>query len=210
MTVSRKESRLIDQLRSAIDRTVQEFRNYPYDFLSERDIQALLFNELRKETISLRYQHSAEGKNSEFGFSEPFSINPVTTEYYVPEGKIDVAVLSEPDSASNVWRQPCRIAIEIKLWQPREREPKYFRDVEKLQRYQAHLQMAGRAFTGVAMLFVHPCIEQIPTAISKEELGDAYPQNGVALHLVTKEGHWWKQIPALSLPQQGASLVQTH
>jgi hypothetical protein len=190
---------VIDQLRNAIGRTVQEFWTYPYDFLSERDIQALLFNELRKETISLRYQHSAEGKNSEFGFSEPFSINPVTTEYYVPVGKIDVAVLCEgPDSTSNVWRQPCRIAIEIKLWQPREREPKYFRDVEKLQRYQAHLQKEERAFTGIAMLFVHPCVKRMPTAITEEKSGDAYPENGVALHLVTatkesKEGHWWKQ-----------------
>jgi hypothetical protein len=190
---------VIDQLRNAIGRTEQEFRRYPYDFLSERDIHALLFNELRKETISLRYQHSAEGKNSEFGFSEPFSINPVTTEYYVPEGKIDVAVLcEEPDSTSNVWRQPCRIAIEIKLWQPREREPKYFRDVEKLQRYQAHLQKEERAFTGIAILFVHPCVKLMPTAITEEKSGDAYPENGVALHLVTQKGHWWKQFSRLS------------
>jgi hypothetical protein len=190
---------VIDQLRNAIVRTEQEFRRYPYDFLSERDIQALLFNELRKETISLRYQHSAEGKNSKFGFSEPFSINPVTTEYYVPEGKIDVAVLcEEPDSTSNVWRQPCRIAIEIKLWQPREREPKYFRDVEKLQRYQAHLQKEERAFTGIAILFVHPCVKRMPTAITEERSGDAYPEHGVALHLVTQKGHWWKQFSGLS------------
>lgn len=209
-TVSREESRVIDQLRNAIDRTVKEFRDYPYDFLSERDIQALLFTELRKETISLRYQHNAEGANSRFGFTEPFSINPVTTEYYVPEGKIDVAVLSEePDSTSAVWRQPCRIAIEIKLWQPREREPKYIEDVKKLQRYQANPQKAGRAFTGIAILFVHPCIQQIPTAISEEELGDAYPENGVALHLVTKKDHWWKQVPAPSAPEQGALLAQT-
>lgn len=201
---------MIDQLRSAIDRTVQEFRTYPYDFLSERDIQALLFVELRKETISLRYPHNAEGKNSEFGFREPFDINPVTTEYYVPEGKIDVAVLSEePDSMSSVWRQPCRIAIEIKLWQPREREPQYLRDVEKLQRYQALLKKEGRALTGIAMLFVHPCIKQIPAAISREKLGDAYPEDGVSLHLVTQEGHWWNPAPAPSVLEHGALLAQT-
>ena len=201
---------MINQLRNAIERTGKEFRNYPYDFLSERDIQALLFTELRKETISLRYQHNAEGASSRFGFTESFSINPVTTEYYVPEGKIDVAVLSkDPESTSDVWRQPCRIAIEIKLWQPGCREPKYIGDVEKLQRYQGNLQKSGREFTGIAMLFVHPCIKQIPTAISKEELGDAYPENGVALHLVTEEGHWWKQIPVPSAPEQGDLLAQT-
>jgi hypothetical protein len=206
---------VIDQLRSAIGRTVNEFQKYPYDFLSERDIQALLFTELRKETIGLRYQHDPEGANSRFGFPQPFSINPVKTEYYVPEGKIDVAVLSEkPEAESNVWRQPCRIAIEIKLWQPREREPEYNADVKKLQRYQANSQKPGCPFTGIAMLFVHPCMkQQIPTAISEEELGDAsherdaYPENGVALHLVTKEGHRWK--PAPSAPEQGALLAQT-
>jgi hypothetical protein len=28
--------------------------------------------------------------------------------------------------------------------------------------------------------------------------GDAYPEDGVALHLVKKEGHWWKQFSGLS------------
>ena len=200
---------MIDQLKNAIDRTVQEFHNYSYDFLSESDIQAFLFAELRKEMISFRYEHSAGGANSQFKFTESFSISPVTTEYYVPEGKIDVAVLSEPDTTMNVWRQRCRIAIEIKLWQPREREPKYVADVNKLQRYEANLQKPGHAFTGIAMLFVHPCIKQIPSAISMEQVGDAYPQNGIALHLVTQEGHGWKQILAPSAPEQGALLVQT-
>lgn len=201
---------MIDKLKTAIDRTVDEFRNCPLDFLSERDIQAVLFTELRKATSGLRYQHNSEGANSRFGFTEPFYINPVTTEYYVPEGKIDVAVLSkEPDSESAIWRQPCRVAIEIKLWQPREREPGYLKDVEKLQRYQAHLQKAGRELTGIAMLFVHPCIKQIPTTVSKEELGEAYPENGVALHMVAKEGHWWKQITVPSAPERGALLAET-
>jgi hypothetical protein len=201
---------MIDQLRNAIDRTVEEFQKYPYDFLSERDIQALLFTELRKGTIDLRYQHNPGGANRQFKFTRPFSINPVTTEYYVPEGKIDVAVLSkEPDSRSNLWRQPCRIAIEIKLWQPGCPEPKYIDDVGKLQRYQAHLQKEERALTGVAMLFVHPCVKQMPGAMSKEDSGDAYPENGVALHLVTEESHWWKQIPASSAPEEGALLAQT-
>src|ERR1035441_9752191 len=119
---------MIDQLKSAICKTVKEFQEHPLDFLSESDIQALLFVELRNATRDLRYPYpyDAEGKNHLFGFTDPFCIHPVTTEYHVSEGKFDIAVLSKvPDPKSDIWRQPCSVAIEIKLWQPREREPKY-------------------------------------------------------------------------------------
>jgi|ERR1035437_654714 hypothetical protein len=193
---------MIDQLKSAICKTVKQFQEHPLDFLSESDIQALLFIELRNATGDLRYPYDAEDANRLFGFTDPFCIHPVTTEYHVSEGKFDIAVLSkEPDSTSAIWRQPCRVAIEIKLWQPREREPKYYKDVEKLQRYQANSQTAGRAFMGIAMLFVHPYRTGKPTAIIEEKSGDPYPENGVALHWVTQEGHWWKQFSGPSITE---------
>ena len=114
---------MIDQLKSAICKTVKQFQEHPLEFLSESDIQALLFVELRNATSDLWYPYDAEGANSLFGFTDPFCIHPVTTEYHVSEGKFDIAILSkEPDSTSDIWRQPCRVAIEIKLWQPRESE----------------------------------------------------------------------------------------
>jgi hypothetical protein len=196
---------MIDQLKSAICKTVKQFQEHPLDFLSESDIQALLFVELRNATSGLRYPYDGEGKNHRFGFTDPFCIHPVTTEYHVSEGKFDIAVLSkEPDPKSAIWRQPCRVAIEIKLWQPREKEPKYRMDVDKLRRYQEHLQKdfsPGRVFTGIAMLFVHPYGTAKPTAITEEKSGDAYPENGIALHWVTQEGHWWKQFPGPSITE---------
>jgi hypothetical protein len=199
---------MIDQLTIAICKTVIQFQEHPLDFLSESDIQALLFVELRNATSDLRYPYpyDAEGKNHQFGFTVPFCIHPVTTEYHVSEGKFDIAVLSkEPDPKSDIWRQPCRVAIEIKLWQPREKEPKHLLDVKKLQRYQAELQTEGRQFMGIAMLFVHPYVAAKPTAITEEKSGDAYPENGIALHWVTRESHWWKQIPDSSITEQVAS-----
>lgn len=193
---------MIGQLKNAIESTVRQFREDPKSFLSERDIQAVLFVELRKATSDLRYTYDAKGKNHQFGFTDPLRIHPVTTEYHVYKEKhdcFDIAVLSEdPDHDSDIWRQPCRFAIEIKLWQPGYGEPRYLADVKKLQDYKAYLQKTfsgGREFMGIAMLFVHPCVKLTPTAITEEKSGDAYPENGVALHLVTgtKEGHWWKQ-----------------
>jgi hypothetical protein len=192
---------MIDKLKNAILNTVTKFQEYPREYLSESDIQAMLFIELRNAT-SERYQYDAEGANRRFGFTEPFCIHPVTTEYFPykrKQNRFDIAVLSEkPDSSLEIWRQPCRVAIEIKLWQPGYGMPRYSNDVIKLQNYQTHLQnniTIERKFTGIAMLFVHPCVEKLTkTAISAEKSGDAYPENGIALHFVTQRDHWWKNI----------------
>jgi hypothetical protein len=207
-SVQRKESAMNDQLKRAIESTVKQFRDDPKSFLSERDIQAVLFVELRKEMSSLWNHYLPGGKNLLFGCNEPFCIRPITTEYYLYNGKtdrFDVAVLSnEPDPHSALWRQPCRIAIEIKLWQPGYGEPGCRLDVEKLKRYQSYLQkkfLQIPMFTGIAMLFVHPWVKQMPKDISEEISPDAYPENGVALHLVTVEGHWWKQFPGPSITE---------
>jgi hypothetical protein len=201
---------LIDQLKTAIDSTVRQFQDNPTHFLSERDIQALLFVELRNATIDLRN----ECANSRFGFADAFRIHPVTTEYYLGNGnkdRFDIAILSkEPDSNSNIWRQPCSIAIEIKLWQPGYKESGYYGDVQKLQRYQEYLQKEfDQQFMGIAMLFVHPNVAKSLVSISEENSGDACPANGVALHLVNKDGHWKQQILDPSIPEQEGSFAKT-
>jgi len=204
---------MIDQLKNAIESTVTQFQEHPLDFLSERDIQAVLFVELRKATGNLHYPYDATDVNKKFGFAKPFEIHPVTTEYYIGVGKrdrFDVAVLSdEPNPELDIWRQPCQVAIEIKLWQPGYPGSGYRRDIEKLHRYQSNT--TGRAFTGIAMLFVHPCAEpRAGTLIPKENSGDPYPENGIALHFVTQKHHWWQQqYPAPTIPEQVAALAQT-
>jgi hypothetical protein len=208
---------VLEKLKSAIGETVEQFRNYPY-FLSERDIQALLFVNLRNAASGLRYPYDATGVNKKFGFAEPFEIHPVTTEYHIGAGqrdRFDVAVLSnESDSALDIWRQPCQVAIEIKLWQPGYRTCDYLRDVEKLQRYQLTLQNTipkKRAFTGIAMLFVHPNAKPgTGTLTPKENPGNPYPENGVALHIVTQQDHWWEErSSAPAIREQVDALAQT-
>jgi hypothetical protein len=198
-----------DALSKAIEATVIEFQKYPLDFLSERDIQALLYAELRKLTPELRYSYGANGKNSRFGFKEPFYkeafyVHPVTTEYYLYNDKrkdrFDVAVLSSKrDDEAAIWRQPCRVGIEIKFWQPGYGGCRYRADITKLQNYHKYLRGKEREFTGIAMLFVHPNIEnELVSELHGEEVSSAaYPKDGVALHWVTgwKDGkhHRWVQ-----------------
>lgn len=185
---------MLDDLKYAIRRTVIQFQKYPYDFLSERDIQAVLFVELRNALRHLLYTYELNDQNKRFGFNEPIPIHPVTTEYFLSDGKqdrFDIAVLSEDqDRTTAIWRQPCRIAIEIKLWQPGYKDCSYRRDVKKLQGYQSYLHnhfSPERKFTGIAMLFVHPCAKVV---LPPETSLEAYPGNGIALHFVTRESHW--------------------
>jgi len=198
---------MIDRLKNAVDNTVEQFQKYATSFLSERDIQAWLFVELRNATVEHWNNYPAGGVNSRFGFRDPFRIRPITTEYYLYKGerdRFDIAVLSaEQDPDSALWRQPCRIAIEIKLWQPGYGEPGYRSDIKKLEEYQNYMQnnfIPTRPFTGVSMLFVHPYAKTGPTAILDERSGDDYPENGVAWHVITEGGHWWKQMPPPSIP----------
>src|ERR1035437_5031688 len=141
----------IELVKKAIESTVIQFQEHPLDFLSECDIQAWLYAELRLQEATRDHRYTYDAANPRFGLPSTFPVHPVTTEYHIPpEGRLDVAVLSDkPDTGKDIWRQPCRIGIEIKLWQPCEPEPKYLRDVEKLRRYHAKLQTDGREFTGI-------------------------------------------------------------
>ena len=192
------------RLERAVDRTVHEFRDNPWDFLSENDIQSLLFAELRREMRELRnsYQSSCRKDRHLGAFSD---INPVKTEYQlVPDGKgmtCDIAVLChKQDQSSNLWRQPCRVAIEIKFWQAAEGGvwSDLLRDIEKLQLYWAKRNPSGQPFTGIAMLFVHPgakpCADM--SQIRDIERGSDFPESGVAIHVVNKGGHRWSTTPA--------------
>lgn len=192
---------MINQLKDAIEITVKHFQEDPISFLSERDIQSVLFVELRKTMSNLKYEYPAAGKNSRFGCDKQFYIRPITTEYYVyseKNARFDIAVLSDRNEPnSDLWRQPCRIAIEIKLWQPGYGRPGYSSDVDKLLRYKHYF--GKPQFTGIAMVFVHPWVEKKKIkAICDDNLEVTYPENGVALHLVTEERHYGCNIACLS------------
>jgi hypothetical protein len=195
-------------LQSAICRTVQQFREHPADFLSENDIQAVLFSELRNEMRGVRMKYETSCKKDQC-FGKALDISRVMTEYWLAaEGLCDLVVLCDeqgPEAAA-LWRQPCRIGSEIKFWQALERhnwkEPRGpQQDIDKLQRYWIKRNQNEQYFTGIAMLFRHPgairCEEAEEMAGTDYEA--AYPENGVAIHVISKEGHWWKTAPVSKL-----------
>jgi hypothetical protein len=199
---------LIDQLRTAVEETVREFQKYHADFLSENDIQSLLFAELRHGLSNLRYDIG----HIEHRFNQIHAINPVKTEYQLnPIGlgpRVDIAVLSEVQNPNyNLWRQPCRIAIEIKLWQPGGPYLDPWDDVKKLKSYQQARNSLGLPFTGIAVLFVHPVAERwrkgMPNAIVPSP---GFPSDGIALHLVTVTPLDWKRF-SISLATSVSSLI---
>jgi hypothetical protein len=191
-------------LVSAIRETVKQFQDHPADFLSECDIQAVMFAGLRNELSHLR-MHYVASCDKDKCLGESLEISQVLTEHQIsPEGHCDIAILcSDQDtSAPNIWEQPCRISIEIKLWQALEyhnwNEPRGpQKDVEKLQRYWKRRDENRHPFTGIAMLFRHPgafaCHEVGEFASTDYEA--AFPENGVAIHVISNEGHRWKMAP---------------
>jgi hypothetical protein len=202
-TINSTDSTLIDQLRNAVRKTVREFQEYPADFLSENDIQSLLFAELRREMCDLRYDFSGV----EHRFSQIHTINPVKTEYQLnPNGfgpRVDIAVLSELQNLDyNLWRQPCRIAIEIKLWQPGGPYGDPWDDIEKLKIFYRQARDRKGSFSGIAMLFVHPFAKKwlsgMPDIVQHLEKtagvgrGPDFPTDGIVLHVVTVNPSDWK------------------
>lgn len=205
-----EDSTILSAVKKAIEATVNEFHKTPFDFLSERDIQALLYSKIRKEIGDILCSFPNDEHHKQFGFKDPFKVHPVTTEYFYKciNARFDVAILSSiRDEKESIFRQPCRIGVEIKLWQAGYRfEPDYLADVAKLQNYREYLQEEfkeeRRAFTGIAMLFVHP---NIPEDLVQKHLSSRdesskvdYPKDGIALHWVTKDAHWWEQPPLTS------------
>lgn len=189
------DSRLIDKLKHATGQTVSEFRSQPVDFLYESDIRSLLFAKLRHEMSDIRYE--SEAKDVERFFKSVPRINPVKTEYGLnlqgSRARFDVAVLSaEQDPSFNIWRQPCRIAIEVKLWQPDGTGEGPWKDVKKLQSYWQASNSLSRRFTGIAMLFVHPGAEKWLGNIDGMSAGADFPNDGVILHVVSSLG--WNQV----------------
>ena len=89
-------------------------------------------------------------------------------------------------------------ALERHYWnEPRGHQ----KDVDKLQRYWMMRNQTEQSFTGIVMLFRHPCAFpcQEVHEIASTDQEAAYPENGVAIHVISKEGHWWKMAPISKL-----------
>jgi hypothetical protein len=195
-------------LDTAVANTVRDFRDKPWNFLSENDIQAVLFTELRNEMRHLRMRYEASCEKDKC-LGDSLDVSRVLTEYQLgSEGHCDIAILCDRQDpgALNIWAQPCRIGIEIKFWQARERhywnEPRGpQQDIDKLQRYWQRRNEEGQSFTGIAMPFRHP--GAFPCQGVDESAGTdievAFPENGVAIHVASKESHRWSKAPASTL-----------
>ena len=192
------DAMLIYQLKRAVGDTVSEFMEHPVDFLYESDIQSLLFTKLRHEMREIRYK--SEAKDVELLFKSVRSINPVKTEYPLISsglnGRFDVAVLSEKhDPAFRIWKQFCRVGIELKLWQSDGTGVSRFDDFEKLQSYRRVCNDNGQPFTGIAMIFVHPGAEQwIKDVSGGVESKVSFPCDDVVFQVVDSSIEQWYEV----------------
>ena len=157
-----------------------------------------MFARLRNELSHLRMQYVASCDKDKC-FGESLEISRVLTEHRIsPEGHCDIAILcSDQDtSAPNIGGNRAVLASKSSCWQALEyhnwNEPRGpQKDVEKLQRYWKRRDENRHPFTGIAMLFRHPgafaCHEVGEIAGTDHEA--AFPENGVAIHVVANEGN---------------------
>jgi hypothetical protein len=172
------------RLRRAIDGTVSRFLENPFDYLYESDLRSTLHRlaseEFHDDRIPLTVH---DPKRWHAGTS---TIHRVMSEY--PSGlRFDLALLSETlDGTKNVWNQPVRGAIELKLWQPDGTGNDFRGDIVKIESYRARCAATGQPFSGLVLLFVHPGAEWRIDDIQLSA-GDAdIPEDGCAAYLVSR------------------------
>lgn len=199
----------VQAVHRAVSRLVSQFQSNPFNFLSERDIQAYLFGLLIAEfqgpairMTGTRHSAAAYGDN---GIIETV---PVHCEYPSGLRPFDIAVLdretiqsydqlvsARPSPTSDTfWYQPVCIALELKYWQLGAQDDWLRRvqdDVEKLRAY-----MSGRkeqAFLGLSILFVQSATQDLGDFATGVELGDD-PKSGLARYLISRRS--WKRFSA--------------
>jgi hypothetical protein len=152
--VQHTDDPVIVRLRRAIDRTAAQFFEHPFDYLYEADLRSTLHHFARQEFEDDRVPLRAHDPKRWACAST--TVGRVKSEY--PSGlRFDLAVLPDVlDPTKNMWCQPVRAAVEIKLWQPDGTGNDFEGDVLKLESYLATCRDARRHFCGLILLFVHP------------------------------------------------------
>lgn len=172
------------RLRRAVDQTVSRFLESPFDHLYESDLRSTLHRLASEEFHDDRVPLTVhDPKRWHAGTA---TIHRVLSEY--PSGlRFDLALLSETlDSTKNVWNQPVRAAIELKLWQPDGTGNDFRGDLAKLESYRARCAGAGQPFSGLVLLFVHPGAEWRIEDV-RSSAGDIdIPEDGCAAYLVSR------------------------
>lgn len=185
----------LNKIQQSLYGVVAEFSKNPADFLYESDLQCMLYGNMRNNFSECLIR--SEAKDLEQLFNYRPLINPVKSEYpYNVEGlraKFDLAILDDvQDPLFRIWWQSCKVGIEIKLWQSDGTGNDVFSDVNKLKSYLKIAQSRNKEFTGISLLFVHPCAEKRLAQIT-ERTAPTLSVNSVSLHVVTRTE--WSGIP---------------
>lgn len=141
---------------AAVASVAARFQHEPASFLSERDLQAMLFANLFDMLADRPLQWTAADVGlSKIGRATLYA-NPVKTEYSLgnTQERFDVAVLSPVvRPKQHAWTQSVAVGIEVKFWQAGGGGWGIGDDVRKLEAYKR--APGSEPFTGLALLFCH-------------------------------------------------------
>lgn len=197
----------LDILHDALRNAIHEYQQSPFNFLYERDLQALVFAILYQGFSASRIRINGGYHPGHYGGNDYIETVPVKSEY-PNDWAFDIAII-DGESVENFdpvkarergwlndpfWNQPVRAAIEIKYCQlgesVRRKVASVGVGVAKLLEYRD--KFPGRPFLGIALAFVQSdalnakafCVGQpLP------QQGNP-PATGVFRHVVSPSQSW--------------------
>ena len=193
-------------LHRSIAELVKRFQSNPFDFLYERDLQAMLFSLMVDGFGPVKIaMKGGYWKSDHYGEGDTIRTVPVRCEY--PSGYVFDLAIIDPQMIRSYdltqwqaaglkndafWNQPVMAAVELKYCQLGDRvnlkKAECSVDIEKLKRYQE--ERGERPFCGISLLFI-----QSESMAFKFQDGakarDEHLASGLTQYVVTPR-NWWQ------------------
>ena len=188
---------------------VRQFQRNPFDFLYERDLQAMLFASVFRQLEAYPVtMYGGVHPPAAYGGQTFIKTNPVKCEY--PNFALfDVALIDESsvehyDSTNwkregwqndRFWNQRIRAAIELKYLQlgdiPTDKAAKFEQDLRKLASYRD--RNGDRPFLGIAVVFVQSAyLDSKVFFVDQPLAASERPETGIFRYVVTPTSDQWQ------------------
>ena len=179
-------SNYFDLVKKEFRLFIDKFQENPFNFLTEYDLQSILytkiFDNFESNNIKVSIETTVDDHSVRiFNPEGTISINPVRREYPASHG-FDIAIIDDTELnpiLSAYWHQKLKVAVELKYHRSSMsnsinlRKKGFEKDIQKLLAYCNDEKTQNKNFRGVALLFIQNIAEKKENDLEEtfEELG---------------------------------------